>query len=72
MLDMRKKDIFCTFTIRLSTTVDVYFRYYKKIQNLMAEVGGMFKTLILIIFILFKPFTRLIFKIKLLNNLFTY
>ena len=48
MLDMRKKDIFLRFTLRLSTNVDSYFRNYKKVQNVMAELGGMFKTLMIL------------------------
>ena len=38
----------------------------------MAELGGLFKALMVIAIIISQPFTKLVFYIRLLNNIFIF
>lgn len=57
MIDMRKNDVFCFVAIKLLSKGDIYTRSYKKIQNVMAEVGGFLKTILIFFLIISIPFT---------------
>jgi hypothetical protein len=48
MIDLRNADNFLSYTFKLSTTVETYTRSYKKVQSVAAEVGGIFKIIMLL------------------------
>lgn len=72
MLDLRKNDNFVNFSIRLQSKSDIYTRFYKKIQHVMAEVGGFLKSILIFFLILLFPYSQINFYVDLLNQLFIF
>jgi len=65
-----KKEVIFSFTIQLNNIIEKYTRNYYKIQDLLAEVGGIYSILSVIIFILLKPFSENLYFEYLINNFF--
>ncbi len=52
MTDFRKADNFLSYSVKLSTKKEVYRRSYPKLQIILAELGGVFKSFNVICFII--------------------
>jgi hypothetical protein len=48
MTDFRKSDNFLSYTLKLSTKVEIYTRSFAKVQNIAAEAGGFLKMISLV------------------------
>ena len=50
----RDSKTFVSFTVQLNNIREVYYRKYYKLQDLAAQVGGIFKTLLIIFYVITK------------------
>jgi hypothetical protein len=60
----------CVF--RMSNKKDIYFRKYIKIQDVLAQVGGLIKAIIIVVQILYSNFSQVAYYFHLLENLFVF
>jgi len=71
LVDYYYKDYLDIFSFYVSRKVRSQLRIYKKIQNVLAEIGGIFSILTLIGNIILKKINQIKFEIDIINNLFS-
>lgn len=69
-IDLREVNEIFSFDIVLSEEVSNYYRKYEKIQNILAHVGGLIATFLIIFQILVSVFSEYDFLNKLSNDIF--
>ena len=66
------KNYMMDFVIRMDQSENVYGRKYKKVQNVMAEMGGFIQILFLIILVITFPFRRKKYNEKIINSIYNF
>jgi hypothetical protein len=72
LIDFREANIFFATVFRLSTIKDIYNRKYTKIQDVVAQVGGLIKGVVLIISLFYNLYAETDYYYQLANNLFHF
>ncbi|CAK80086.1 unnamed protein product (macronuclear) [Paramecium tetraurelia] len=70
MLDLSSNDLIMNVVIRLDTTEYVDYRTYSKIQEILAELGGLWQVLFSFFYIISKPINKISRYLELINSLF--
>ncbi|CAD8069656.1 unnamed protein product [Paramecium primaurelia] len=70
MLDISSNDLIMNVVVRLDTTEYVDYRTYSKIQEILAELGGLWQVLFSFFYIISKPINRISRYLQLINSLF--
>lgn len=69
-LNERQSESFVSFSIQLNNVKEMYYRKYSKIQDLAAQVGGIFKTLLIICSWITQLYSEHSYFEHLINNFF--
>ncbi|KAM3140759.1 hypothetical protein pb186bvf_007164 [Paramecium bursaria] len=72
IMDIHPSNNFFTAKIKLTNTQSENYRSYPKLQNILAEIGGLWNILFLIMKYIQYPLSVLSYKIFLLNQLFNF
>ena len=67
MIDIRKQEMFLKVVLRIQSIQANYERKYKKIQDVLAEIGGLLQSLLMFLAIIIVPLTKLDFYKSLIN-----
>ncbi|CAD8083655.1 unnamed protein product [Paramecium sonneborni] len=70
MLDLNSNDLIMNVVIRLDTTEYIDYRTYSKIQEILAELGGLWQVLFSLFYIISKPINKISIYLELINSLF--
>lgn len=70
MLALQVRDMFCSFTLKISNPIDVYKRTYIKFQTTLANIGGIIKGISLIGFIITFFYSKTSYEQRLVNQIF--
>ena len=70
MINKRESSTFASMSIQLNNIDEVYYRKYYKIQDLAAQVGGIFKTLLIIFILITKSYSTHFYFEHLINKFF--
>ena len=70
LTNYQKTQYFASYTIQFNNIKQLYYRKYYKLQDLAAQVGGVFKTLMIIGIVLTKLFEEHEYYQHLINNFF--
>lgn len=65
-------DLVVQIDMKLDKIKTIYNRKYDKLQNVLAEIGGIIKALMIFSNMLILPFVRLKFRLNLANTIFTF
>ncbi|CAD8150135.1 unnamed protein product [Paramecium octaurelia] len=72
MLDLSQSDLIMNVIIRLDTTEYVDYRTYPKIQEILAELGGLWQVLFSLFYIISKPINKISLLLELINSLYEF
>ncbi|CAD8168572.1 unnamed protein product [Paramecium pentaurelia] len=72
MLDLSQTDLIMNVIIRLDTTEYVDYRTYPKIQEILAELGGLWQVLFTLFYIISKPINKISLILELINSLYEF
>ncbi|CAD8161459.1 unnamed protein product [Paramecium pentaurelia] len=72
MLDLSQSDLIMNVVIRLDTTEYVDYRTYPKIQEILAELGGLWQVLFSLFYIISKPINKISLLLQLINSLYEF
>ncbi|CAD8160381.1 unnamed protein product [Paramecium octaurelia] len=72
MLDLSQSDLIMSVIIRLDTTEYVDYRTYPKIQEILAELGGLWQVLFSLFYIISKPINKISLLLQLINSLYEF
>ncbi|CAK80392.1 unnamed protein product (macronuclear) [Paramecium tetraurelia] len=72
MLDLNQSDLIMSVIIRLDTTEYIDYRTYPKIQEILAELGGLWQVLFCLFYIISKPINKISLLLELINSLYEY
>ena len=70
MFTLQPRDMFCSFTLKLSNRVDVYERKYTKFQTALANIGGILKAITTIGMVITYFYEQTGFEVDLTNKIF--
>lgn len=69
---MTSRDSILTVAFLLDNKKITYFRTYKNILNIFADVGGILKVLMTVAALLVGPFSELFLNLLMVNNIFSF
>ncbi|CAD8072530.1 unnamed protein product [Paramecium sonneborni] len=72
VIDFNSDEALASVLIRLANTENISYRIYPKLQDILAQAGGLWEILMLVFTIMAKPFQSLSYKLKVINNLFNF
>ncbi|CAD8166995.1 unnamed protein product [Paramecium pentaurelia] len=72
IIDFNSDESLATVLIRLSNTENISYRIYPKLQDILAQAGGLWELLMLAFSIIVKPFSQMSFKMEIINSLFNF
>ncbi|CAD8072951.1 unnamed protein product [Paramecium primaurelia] len=72
VIDFNSDEALASVLIRLANTENISYRIYPKLQDILAQAGGLWEILMLVFTILVKPFQSLSYKLAVINNLFNF
>ncbi|CAK74781.1 unnamed protein product (macronuclear) [Paramecium tetraurelia] len=72
IIDFNSDEALATVYIRLSNTENISYRIYPKLQDILAQAGGLWELLMLAFSIIVKPFSQMSFKMEIINSLFNF
>jgi hypothetical protein len=72
LIDLRSSKIFLSSNIRLSNFKDNYLRRYVKIQDVLAQIGGLVKGIILFVNIIIFAFVKTEYYLDLANSIYYF
>ncbi|CAD8176651.1 unnamed protein product [Paramecium octaurelia] len=72
IIDFNSDESLATVQIRLANTENVSYRIYPKLQDILAQAGGLWELLLLAFSIIVKPFSQMSFKMEIINSLFNF
>ncbi|CAK79485.1 unnamed protein product (macronuclear) [Paramecium tetraurelia] len=72
IIDFNSDESLATVYIRLANTENVSYRIYPKLQDILAQAGGLWELLLLAFSIIVKPFSQMSFKMEIINSLFNF
>ncbi|CAD8080226.1 unnamed protein product [Paramecium sonneborni] len=72
MLDLSQSDLIMNVVIRLDTTELVDYRTYPKVQEILAELGGLWQVLFSLFYIISKPINKISLLLDLINQLYEF
>lgn len=70
MFTLQPKDMFCSFTLKLSNRIDVYERKYTKFQTALANMGGIIKAISTIGIIITYCYSQTKYEVDMTNKIF--
>ncbi|CAD8103424.1 unnamed protein product [Paramecium primaurelia] len=72
VIDFNSDETLASVLIRLANTENISYRIYPKLQDILAQAGGLWEVLMLVFTIMVKPFQALSYKLDVINNLFNF
>ncbi|CAD8065137.1 unnamed protein product [Paramecium primaurelia] len=72
IIDFNSDESLATVMIRLSNTENISYRIYPKLQDILAQAGGLWELLMLAFSIIVRPFSQMAFKMEIINSLFNF
>ncbi|CAD8081639.1 unnamed protein product [Paramecium sonneborni] len=72
MLDLNQSDLIMNVVIRLDSTELVDYRTYPKLQEILAELGGLWQVLFSLFYIISKPINKVSLLLNLINSLYEF
>ncbi|CAD8160951.1 unnamed protein product [Paramecium octaurelia] len=72
IIDFNSDEALATVYIRLSNTENISYRIYPKLQDILAQAGGLWELLMLAFSIIVRPFSQMSFKMEIINSLFNF
>ncbi|CAK64211.1 unnamed protein product (macronuclear) [Paramecium tetraurelia] len=72
VIDFNSEEALASVLIRLANTENISYRIYPKLQDILAQAGGLWEVLMLVFTILVKPIQSLSYKLDVINNLFNF
>ena len=66
------KNEFCSITLKISNRIDLYLLRYRKLQNTIADIGGVLKVITVIGTVLTFLYSRNKYDLDLINSLFYF
>ena len=70
MFSLQPRDMFCSFSLKLSNRIDVYERKYMKFQTVLANIGGILKAITTIGMVISYFYEQTGFEVDLTNKIF--
>ncbi|CAK79723.1 unnamed protein product (macronuclear) [Paramecium tetraurelia] len=72
VIDFNSDEALASVLIRLANTENISYRIYPKLQDILAQAGGLWEILMLVFTIMVKPIQSLSYKLDVINNLFNF